>query len=397
MKLFGRKGFWNFVLLSCFLVIFLVACGETTNQNQQSTAKQTAPTPSPTPDQGQQLLRQVGQTLNSAKTLHGLFNLELTGQNLSGTVASEIWNSGPDKNRTEVKSSTLSQFSTGSITVSDGKQIWQYDPTKKAVYNGSISQAQQAGTGSSGGQSQFILGIVQSVFSQSQGKLVNQKVQVDGHETTQVHVVSNGDTAGVGAPGSGNGLGAGANFQYDGNVYVDNKTKLPDRIHLNIQNFGQVQLDLPRLALNEQLSDTIFSFKAPDGVKVLPLQQAANGNNGNSISLVEAQRQAGYHLLSVPGSETDYQLNGVTVLGAQGNQIFTLNYIKGNQSFTIAEGKSLANLPGGGAAINVRSSAGTFTSNNGINTLSWTEKGVGIKINGNLSQDQMVAIAKILS
>jgi hypothetical protein len=91
-------------------------------------------------------------------------------------------------------------------------------------------------------------------------------------------------------------------------------------------------------------------------------------------------------------------LQGVTALGAPGNQIYTLNYTKGNLSFTIAEGKALANLPASsGQHVNVRGTTGGLSSENGMTTLAWTEKGVGIRIAGNLSNEQVMSVASLLS
>ena len=53
------------------------------------------------------------------------------GTAANGTVNTEVWNVSPNKSRTVVLQSTIKQFSTGSITVSNGKQVWQYDPAKK--------------------------------------------------------------------------------------------------------------------------------------------------------------------------------------------------------------------------------------------------------------------------
>jgi hypothetical protein len=153
-----------------------------------------------------------------------------------------------------------------------------------------------------------------------------------------------------------------------------------------------------KLLLNQPIADGLFTFVPPAGVKVLPLQTANQNPTTGSITFVQAQQQAGYHLLSIPGSDTDYELEGVTALGAPGNQIFTLNYTQGNLSFTIAEGKALADLPGNtGQQKSLRGTIATLSTLNGITTLAWTEKGAGIRITGKLSNDQVVQIANLLS
>jgi hypothetical protein len=94
-----------------------------------------------------------------------------------------------------------------------------------------------------------------------------------------------------------------------------------------------------------------------------------------------------------------YVLNSVNALGAPGNQIYTLSYSKGGTSFTITEGRALANLPASdGQQVSLRGTTGTVTTSNGTTTLSWTEKGVGIGITGNgLASDQVISIAKLLA
>src|SRR2546423_4182070 len=112
-----------------FLVatMLLAACGGTGTQQAQ---KQAA-TPTPTPGQGQQLLNKAAQNLNTAKTLHGIFDLAISGQIFNGTVKTEVWNASPAKNRTVVLQSTVTRFPTGSITVFNGNPLWRNDPGQK--------------------------------------------------------------------------------------------------------------------------------------------------------------------------------------------------------------------------------------------------------------------------
>jgi outer membrane lipoprotein-sorting protein len=378
----------SIAILLPLLLVLLVGCGGTTPQTQTKPT----PTATPVPPRGQQLLDAMGQKLKTATTLHGIFNLTITGQAANGAANTEIWNAAPNKYRTVVLQSSLPQVETGSITVSDGKQIWQYDPAKKVVYNGPMPTAPAStptegpARGVASGQSQFLLRLVQTVLTQSDASLSPATTTVNGHSVYDVHVTPQSSA-------SDNGLG---NFNYAGEVYIDKTTQLPVEINLDIQSVGKVLLDLPSLALNQPIPANTFTFVVPDGVKVLPLPQGTADTG--AISLAQAEQQAGYHLLSIPGSQSDYLLQSVTALGAPGNQIYTLNYTKGNLNFTIAEGKPLANLPTiAGQQINLRGTTAVLSSENGGVTLAWTEKGVGIRITGNLSNDQAMSIASMLS
>lgn len=371
--------------LLLLIIILLAACGGSSTPQAQTKPTPT-PSPSPTPGPGQLLLNKVGQKLSTAKTLHGVFNLTITGQSFSGMVNTEIWNVASDKNRTIVLQSSISQIHTGSVTVTDGKTIWQYDPVENVVYTGPVSATPGSGTatptsgfvGAGNSQSQSLLNLVQSVFTRSNATLAPSIARVNGHDAYDVHVVPQG----VGG------------FNYMGEIYIDKTTELPLRVDLTASGLGHIVLDIPILVLNQPIADSTFTFVTPPGATVKPLQQATP----SSGTLTLAQQQAGYHLLSIPASQTDYELEGVIALGSPGSQIYTLNYIKGNISFTIVQGKPLANLPrSSGEQISIRGTTGTLSTSNDSTSLAWTENGVGIQIQGNLSKEQVVAIASLLS
>jgi len=378
---------WKAMLPFTFLLMLLLAaCG-----SSSATQTPVQSTPTPAPAQGQELLTKAGQNLRTAKTLHAIFDITIVGTAVNGTVSTEVWNVSPDKSRTVVLQSTIKQFSTGSITVSNGKQVWQYDHAKKVVYTGQVSNntgTPTAGTGRD--QTQFIMNIVQSVFTHSNATLVSSSASINGHDAYDIQV-----TSPASAQSSSTGSGSG-NFNYNGDVYIDKASMLPLQVKLTIQGFGQVTLGLPTLVLNQPVDNSLFTFVPPTGVQILPFPRTTTSDTG-AITLEQAQQQAGYHLLSIPSSHTGYQLQGVDALGAPGNQIFTLNFAKGNTTFAISEGKSLANLPVSGQQVSVRGTTATLSSSGNTITLTWTEKGVGMQIAGNVSKDELLTIANLLA
>jgi outer membrane lipoprotein-sorting protein len=374
---------WKAILPFTFLLILLLAaCGGGT------TLAPRTPTPSPTSEQGQQLLATAAQRLKTAKTLHAVIDVTTAGPAVNGTINADIWNASPDKSRTVVLQSTLRQFSTGSVIVSNGRQVWQYDPAKKVVYTGQVGD--NAGTPPAGvveDRSQSIISIVQSVFTHSNATLVASSANINGHTAYEIDVTSP-------VPGSSGSTGSG-NFNYHGDVYIDKTSMLPLQLNLMIEGLGQETLDLPTLVLNRPVDNNIFTFTPPPGVQVLPFPKTTTSNSG-TITLAQAQQQAGYHLLSIPASQVAYQLQGVDALGAPGNQIFTLNYVKGDTTFAISEGKSLANLPVSGQQISLRGTTAILSSSGSTMTLTWTEGGVGIQIAGMVSKAALATIAKLL-
>ena len=378
--------------LAILCIFLLAACG-----GSSTSSVQTKPTPSPTPvpAQGKQLLAQVAQKLNTAKTLHGLFDVTIQGTAFSGTFNAEIWNATPDKYRTVVLSSSTAQFPAGTVIVTDGKQVWQYDPVKKIVYTGPIPSNATAGSGfGAGSQGQFILNLVQIIFTHSDATLVSSSATASGHAAYDIHVVPQAESSAT-APASTST--AGTNFNYDGDIFIDKTSMLPLEVNLNAGSIGQITLNVPTLVLNAPIANNTFTFVPPPGTKVLPLQQETSTSDAASLTLAQAEQQAGYHLLSIPASQTACQLQGVDALGSPGNQVYTLNYTMGNLTFTISEGKPLANLPGTGQQVSIRGTTAALSTENGLTTLTWTEQGIGINISGNLSSNQAIQIANMLS
>ncbi len=369
---------WKAMLPFTFLLMFLLAaCG-----NSSATQTTTQSTPTPAPVQGQELLNKAGQQLKTAKTLHAIFDIQTAGSAENGTVSTEVWNVLPDKSRTVVLQSTLSQFSVGTITINNGKQVWQYIPAKKIVYAGQNGTT----TSTDRNQPQSLTNIVQLVFTRSDATLVSSTGSINGHEVYDLQVVSSAS-----APSSGPGTG---NFQYNGDVFIDKKSMLPVREQLVVQGFGKVTVDLPMIILDQPVDANLLTFVPPAGVQVLPFPKTTSETG--TLSLEQAQLQAGYHLLNIPTSQRSYQLQGIDALGAPGNQIFALNYVMGNSTFAISEGKSLANLPISGQTVNIRGTTATLSTSGNNTTLTWTEKGVGIQIAGNMSKDAILTIANLL-
>ncbi len=371
------------------LLLTLAAC----NSGASTSSPPVTPIPKSSPtsvaDHGTQLLTRAGQTLNGAHTLHATVDITIAGPAFNGSVNSEIWNLAPDKNRTVVLQSNIGQFASGTITVSDGKQIWQYNPQQKIVYNAQISATATATptTGQAAtDQSQTIFNLVRSVFSHSNATLVSSSATVNGHAAYDIAITSQ-------AQSSGSGLN---NVNYSGNVFLDKTSNLPLRVTLSVQGLGQIMLDLPMLAINPKLDQGLFTFTPPPGVKVLPFPTSTSATG--SLTLAQAQQQSGYHLLSIPASATAYQLQSVDALGAPGNQIYAINYLaQPNSKFTISQAKALANLPTSGQHISLRGTTATIATGGGVTTISWTEKGVGIQISGPLSASQLTTIANLLS
>jgi hypothetical protein len=240
------------------------------------------------------------------------------------------------------------------------------------------------------------LNLVQIIFTHSDATLVSSSATVNGHAAYDIHVVPQAQSSPT-TPVPTSMAAPGADFNYDGDIFIDKTNMLPVQVNLNAGSIGQITLNVPTLVLNAPIANSTFTFVPPPGTKVLPLQQEPSTSDAASLTLAQAEQQAGYHLFSIPASQTAYQLQGVDALGSPGNQIYTLNYTLGSTRFTISEGKALANLPGSGQQVSIRGTTATLSTENGLTTLTWTEQGIGINISGNLSSNQVIQIANMLS
>src|SRR5260370_14828099 len=279
MSLYRWRATLPFTALLMFL---LAACGS-------SSTSQAPPTPTPTPAAGQELLTKAAQKLNTAKTMQHIYDITIAGPGLNGNVNTEVWNELPCKSRTVVLQYTNTQVPTGSITVSDGKQSWQYDPVKKVVYNGPVNNNNSTtGTGLGRDQNQFIMNIVRSVFTHGNATLVSSNASVEGHAAYDVRVES-------AAPRQSNSTSSNT-FNYNGDAYINKTSMLPLRVKLTIPVLELVTLDLPTLELNQRLAADLFTYVPPAGVKGLPFPKTTTPDTV-TLTLSDAPQQEGYHLL----------------------------------------------------------------------------------------------------
>ena len=369
------------------LVLLLAAC----NSGSPSSTPPVTPVPnsSPVTDRGMQLLTQAGQKLNGARTLHALVDINVLGPATNGTIRSELWSLAPADSRSLVLQSSIAQFGAGTLTVSDGTQVWQYNPQQKVAYHAHISPSASA-TPTSGetaaDESQVIFNLVRSVFTHSNATLVSSSASINGRPAYDIAITSQ-----AGVSGSGNNA-----LNYSGDIYLDKASTLPLRVSLHVQGLGQITLDLLLLTLNQPLDQRLFTFTPPPGVKVLPFPTGTSATG--TLTLAQAQQQAGYHLLSIPASATAYTLLSIDALGAPGNQVYTLTYrTRSGITFTLAQSKALADLPVSGQHISLRGTTATLSTAGSAPSLSWTEHGIGIQIVGPLTSSQLTTIANLLS
>ncbi len=428
-RIFSRPSLSFFLLtILIYFSLFASGCASSAPQTKKSsstphsTASSIARTATPvvtstvpsnpvaSQDQGQQKLTALLNQINQAQTLHGIYHITFDAQNFSGVIESEQWNSGTDKSRQLIRSSTIAQYIQGETTVINGSHIWQYDPSHHVVYTGTLSDSAANNSSSliSGlttGQNFSFLPLLKLVLGRGTGTLQATPLTIDGHTVDDIHVVSNVSSSDTSANGSssdtpGGAPGISSALNYNGEVYLDKSSQLPVQLNLSLGGIGRIILNLPTFEINPELDNNLFTFQTPADAKEQPWQ-ASNANNlggTTQLTFVQAQQEAGYHLLSVPADQSAYELEEVSALGIPGQSVYELRYTKGNLTFLVIEGKPLANLPAPADSqhLHVREHDATILQQGDWQALTWTEQSKGITIYGNVSRDDLLALAQIL-
>jgi hypothetical protein len=117
----------------------------------------------------------------------------------------------------------------------------------------------------------------------------------------------------------------------------------------------------------------------------------------STLTLSQAQKQAGYHLLSIPSSLAGYTLTKVTASGSSGHIVYRLYYSMGKNTVTLIEGPVVISQGSvTKTTVQLRGTTGALLTANGTSELYWTENKVARVILGPLSSDQTITLAKAL-
>jgi hypothetical protein len=154
------------------------------------------------------------------------------------------------------------------------------------------------------------------------------------------------------------------------------------------QSTGQTVVDIPLLMLNEQIPAHTFTFTPPPDAKVLTT---------GPLPFIQAQQEAGYHLLTIPDTQKGYTFEQVSAIGHSKDISYNLYYKTGSTNVIISERKTSLSPASSGAPVTVRGQSGSVITNSGITVLTWAEDGVQISIEGTLSKDQAISMAQVLS
>ena len=329
----------------------------------------------PTVDEIVNKIREVEATTEDA---HAIVEVDIQGQGMDAEMVIEAWEKRPDKFRANLLETSSPDYAPGSAVVSDGSQVWVYDPAKNEVLVG------EAGMEGSPDQPanprdmiRFVDEAIQQVLDHSRIKLVGEQ-EVAGVATYKLSFELQEDDD-MPFPVGGTGT-----------LWVDQERWVVLQAEFTAQGLIEGRMSVRSFALNEGVDDDLFQFEIPEGTKVVAMESL----RPTHLTLDEAQAQADF--LLVPA----YVPEGVTLIDVLSmNGTIILRYDHSATSFTIVQGpEPLKEEPTGQTSeVSLRGGTATLiTDTQGNSFLSWVEDGVTIIIAGRISQDEAVKVAESL-
>jgi len=312
----------------------------------------------------------------STEDVHAVLEFNVQGQGMDQELVVEVWEKKPNKIRAKVLEAGNSEFA-GIISVSDGNQVWMYNPSQNKVIVGQ----EPDGPTSPRQTIQFMEEMIQRMLDTSEVDLVGEE-QVVGVATYKLEFTpkEEGDGEAILPVGS------------KATLWVDQERWVVLQAHFVGDIFGEGWMRVRSFELNTGISDDRFQFEIPEGAQVTDVEDM----QPISLTLDEARDQADFTLL-VP----TYLPEGATLIDVfTVDGAFVLYYDHAVTSFTVMQGLSpeVGEAPSGQTTeVTVRGQAASLiTDGLGNSFLTWTEDGVTITIAGHISQDESLQVAESL-
>jgi outer membrane lipoprotein-sorting protein len=312
----------------------------------------------------------------STEDAHAVVEAEFHGEGREESFVVEVWEKKPNKFRAEMLETDNAEMA-GSVHLTDGRQVWVYQPAKNEVVVGEVGPDEPSS----------FQEVIQSMDETIQQVLDTSEVELAGEESLADRPVYKLEVT----PREGEDALLPAGTQ--ATVWVDRERWIVLQAHVVGDLVGEGRLRVRSLELNTGLSDDVFRFQAPDGVQVVQMED----RRPVPVTLEEARARVDFPLLVpayVPGGATL-----IDVLAVEGAII--LRYDHAATSFTVVQGTPSGErtAPPGSreTEVTVRGQPAALISDQAAgNLLTWTENGVAITIAGQISGDEILKVAESL-
>jgi outer membrane lipoprotein-sorting protein len=324
----------------------------------------------------EEIVSRIKEVEASTEDAHGVMELSIDALGLDQDMVVEVWEKRPGKTRAEMLESSDPEFA-GSVFVSDGQQVWAYQPADNKVVVGELGPDEPSSP-------RYLIDmmdkVIQYAVDTSDVRLVGEE-EVAGVPTYKLELTpKEGDEALL-------PLGTTAT------LWVDQERWVVLQAHLLGDTVGEGWMRVRSFELNTGLGDDLFLFEVPEGAEV----ETAEDREPVYLTLDEALAEAPFLVVA------DYVPQGVTLVELfKVRDAYVLYYNHQTDiSFTIVQGQAISreDVPlGKTSEVIVRGQQCTLITNevSGTSFLAWEEDGIAITIAGQISESEILRVAESL-
>jgi outer membrane lipoprotein-sorting protein len=338
------------------------------------------------------------QTLESVEMIedaHAVVTVNFDTVEEKGSATVEVWGrkseDGPGAFRLEVLEAS-EEKAQGAVVVSDGENLWAYSPLENKVFVGTAEEAKELMADREPMHGDF--DPADHEHPESAEEAVQMLLEYFTAEKSGTELVADQSAHLLKLEPIPDQMPA-EYIAVGGylNLWIDENRMLPLAVEYTGGSFGQINVTVTNLEINQGVDEARFTFEVPADAEVVRLADLAP----QSLSLAEAQSAAEFELLTP--AETPAGATLVDVLEVRGAIVQRYTLPDGG-SFSVAQGLSdQARQPDTEKqTVEVRGVAGTlYTAEDGNQViLAWTEGELFYSIAGDLTADQALMVAESL-
>jgi outer membrane lipoprotein-sorting protein len=315
----------------------------------------------------------------STEDVHGVIEFSVQEEGKAESAVIEVWEKKPDKARAEVLETDSSKAAPGAVAVSDGQQVWIYDPIENEVLTGDVSAiGDEEDLANPRDLIRLVDEGVQWVQEHADAELVGEE-DVAGTPTYKLRFTPKED-AELPVPVTG-----------EATLWVDQERWVALKAHFVVEGVAEGSMVVRSFELNTGLDDALFQFEVPEGATVIAIDEKKPTNLALDEALAEAE------FLLVPS----YVPEGVTLIDVfKLQEGYVFYYDHSETSFTVIQGPFPMDreIPGAKTEVTVRGQTATLIADQvqGNTLLTWTESGIRIAIAGHITEQEIVKVAESL-
>ena len=328
----------------------------------------------------EEIVARMKEVQASAEDAHAIVDFSVSAQTMEMDFTVEMWEKSPNKFRLEVLEDSEARFA-GAVSVTDGNQVWMYDPGENEVVTGPVGEFGVDEPLDPRQVIELMQGMIDQVLDHSDVELDGEE-KLDGVPTYRLMFTpKEGEESNLPMPLRG-----------DATLWVEQDSWVALQAHFEGSAVGDGWMRVRSYEFDGGVPDERFQFEVPEGAIVRTIEEV----QPTPMTLDEALADAAFSLRAPTYVPEDATL--IDVFKIDGAYVF--RYDHSAISFTIVQGTSeiAGQLPAGETSeVSVQGEVGSLVTDGlGHAFLSWSEEEVTITIAGQVSQEEILKIANSL-